>query len=136
MTTTHEDLIARTTTIVAATVSNPNVVNIDMPVFINAVYDTLAALGTPKVLPPEVREPAVPVKESVFRDRLVCLECGKGFQSLKRHIGTAHDQSPAEYRAEWGLPKDYPLVTKDYAAKRSQLAKANGLGRKPAGAVR
>ncbi len=98
-------------------------------------YTTIKGLGAPPAAP-EVRKPAVPVKQSVFHDRLVCLDCGKGFKSLKRHIGTEHGQNAAQYRAEWGLPKDYPLVAKDYAAKRSQLAKANGLGRKPAGAVR
>ena len=99
-------------------------------------YASIRGLGAPPAPLPEVRKPAVPVKESVFHDRIVCLDCGKGFQSLKRHIGTAHGQTAAEYRAEWGLGADYPLVAPDYAAKRSQLAKAAGLGRKPAGAAR
>src|SRR5918997_374836 len=80
-------------------------------------------------LEPEPLEPAVPVKKSVTADAIVCLEDGKKFKSLKRHLRTDHNLSPEEYRARWGLPRDYPMVASNYAASRSELAKKIGLGR-------
>jgi predicted transcriptional regulator len=75
-------------------------------------------------------EPAVQPKESVFADHVLCLDCGQGFQMLKRHLATDHQMTPDEYRAKWGLPASYPMIAPEYAATRSQLAKDNGLGRK------
>ena len=77
--------------------------------------------------------PAVNPKRSVFPDHIVCLEDGKKFKSLKRHLATDHGLTPDEYRAKWGLPADYPMVAPSYSATRSALAKSSGLGRKPAG---
>ena len=81
---------------------------------------------------PEPQEPAVSIRKSVTRDYIVCLEDGKKFKSLKRHLQNAHGMSPAEYRAKWGLKKDYPMVAPNYSEARSSLARAAGLGRKPA----
>ena len=80
--------------------------------------------------PKEPLVPAVPVKKSVQPDHIVCLEDGKKFKSLKRHLRTHYDLSPAEYRAKWGLQHDYPMVAPAYAAARSQLAKTMGLGKR------
>jgi predicted transcriptional regulator len=90
-----------------------------------------ALTGVSVVAPePEPRkEPAVPVRRSITPDYLVCLEDGKTFKSLKRHLRTKYDLSPEDYRAKWGLPKDYPMVAPNYAAARSALAKNMGLGK-------
>ncbi|HEY4587068.1 MAG TPA: MucR family transcriptional regulator, partial [Brevundimonas sp.] len=85
------------------------------------------------------KEPAVPIRRSITPDHLVCLEDGRKFKSLKRHLRTKYNMSPEEYRAKWGLPKDYPMVAPNYAKARSELAKQMGLGqggRKPARASR
>lgn len=76
--------------------------------------------------------PAVPIDQSVTEDAIICLEDGKAFKTLKRHLRTAYDMSPEEYRAKWGLSKSYPMVAPSYSAKRAETAKAIGLGRKPA----
>ncbi|MBR9863496.1 MAG: MucR family transcriptional regulator [Rhodobacteraceae bacterium] len=73
--------------------------------------------------------PAVPVEDSVTPDHIICLEDGKAFKMLKKHLKSKYDLSPEEYRAKWGLPTDYPMVAPNYAAKRQELAKASGLGR-------
>ena len=78
--------------------------------------------------------PAVPIKKSVGRDYVICLEDGKKLKMLKRHLATRYQMTPAEYRQRWGLPKDYPMVAPAYAEARSQLAKTIGLGRRSAGA--
>ncbi|TGT92495.1 transcriptional regulator, partial [bacterium M00.F.Ca.ET.155.01.1.1] len=80
----------------------------------------------------EKQKPAVNPKRSVHDDYIVCLEDGKKFKSLKRHLSTDHGLTPDEYRAKWGLPADYPMVAPSYSATRSALAKSSGLGRKPA----
>ncbi|RWA81149.1 MAG: transcriptional regulator [Mesorhizobium sp.] len=80
---------------------------------------------------PEALKPAVPIKKSVSADYIICLEDGKKFKSLKRHISTHYGLTPDEYRTKWGLPADYPMVAPNYAAARSVLAKTIGLGRKP-----
>ncbi|WP_310542734.1 MucR family transcriptional regulator, partial [Phenylobacterium sp.] len=98
-------------------------------------HGALAAIGGPaEVEPVAPKEPAVPVKRSIAPDHLVCLEDGRKFKSLKRHLRTKYDMSPEEYRAKWNLPKDYPMVAPNYAKARSELAKSMGLGqggRKP-----
>jgi predicted transcriptional regulator len=79
----------------------------------------------------EVKNPAVSIKKSITSDNIICLQCGKGFKSLKRHIKTHHDMTPEQYREHWDLPRDYPMVAANYAEARSNLAKQMGLGRKP-----
>jgi predicted transcriptional regulator len=103
----------------------------DLPTLISRVSDALKALGEPESPTPAPQEPAVPVRASVKPDAITCLECGKPFKSLKRHIRTEHQIEPNEYRAKWSLKQDYPMVAPNYAESRSNLAKQFGLGRKP-----
>jgi len=126
----NETVVALTSDIVAAHVGNNDVSIDDVPTLIQNVYGALVGLGvTPQA---EVRpEPAVSVRSSVKNDHIVCLEEGKKMKMLKRHLMTDHGLTPAEYRARWGLPADYPMVAPDYAERRRTLAKENGLGRKP-----
>jgi predicted transcriptional regulator len=100
-----------------------------LPEFIRAVYQTLATVGQAPVEPIKAKA-AVDAKKSVFADHILCLDCGDSFKMLKRHIATDHQMTPDEYRTKWGLPHDYPMVSPEYAAQRSQLAKDSGLGRK------
>jgi predicted transcriptional regulator len=116
--------------IVSAHVSRSDVFSVDLPKLITDVYRALMTAGEP-IVPPRA-EPAVPIRQSVKPDHLVCLECGKQFSMLKRHLGTDHQLTPNEYRQKWGLARDYPIVAPDYAKVRSQLAKKIGLGRKSA----
>jgi predicted transcriptional regulator len=124
------DLLGLTTEIVAAHVANNSVAVADLPHLIQEVYRTLASVGsTPAV--PERPQPAVNVKKSVTPDYIICLEDGKKLKMLKRHLKTAYNMSPEEYRDRWGLPADYPMVAPNYAQHRSSLAKKIGLGTKP-----
>ena len=104
----------------------------ELPGPIQAVYSTLTGLSAPAFEPQVELTPAVNPKRSVTDDYIVCLEDGKKLKMLKRHLSTAHDMTPVEYRAKWGLPHDYPMVAPAYARKRQELAKKIGLGRKPA----
>ena len=125
----HTDLLGLTSDIVSAYVSNNTVRANELSDLINAVHQSLSTVGAPApVAEPVKLEPAVPIKKSVTDDYLVCLEDGKKFKSLKRHLQQAFGMSPEEYRAKWGLARDYPMVAPGYAAKRSQLAKESGLG--------
>jgi predicted transcriptional regulator len=125
------DLLRLAAEIVSAHVSNNSLTPDALPGLITSVYSTLSALGTePPVA--EKREPAVPIKKSVFPDHIVCLEDGKKLKMLKRHLATTYNLTPEQYREKWGLPANYPMVAPDYAAHRSTLAKSIGLGRKPA----
>jgi predicted transcriptional regulator len=129
------DLLGLTTEIVAAHVSNNAVSMEDLPVLINQVYRSLASMGTAPEPVHEKPQPAVPVKKSVHPDYIVCLEDGKKLKMLKRHLKTAYDMSPEDYRERWNLPPDYPMVAPNYAKQRSKLAKEIGLGtraRRPA----
>jgi predicted transcriptional regulator len=118
--------------IVSAHVAHNDVAAADLPSLIQSVYATLAQPeGQAQV--PERREPAVPVRNSVFPDHIVCLEDGKKLKMLKRHLQTSYGLTPAGYRARWGLPPNYPMVAPDYAERRSALAKSYGLGRKRTG---
>ncbi|MER9222899.1 MucR family transcriptional regulator [Mesorhizobium sp. M0644] len=99
---------------------------------IGDVYVALQGIGTPVAPAAAKLEPAVSIKKSVSPDFIICLEDGKKFKSLKRHIGTHYNLSPDEYRQKWNLPSDYPMVAPNYAATRSALAKSIGLGRKAA----
>ena len=99
---------------------------------ISSVHATLAGLGgAVEAEAPVELKPAVPIKKSITPDYLICLDDGKKFKSLKRHLRTEYDMSPEEYRAKWGLPPDYPMVAPTYSEARSRLAKTIGLGRKP-----
>ena len=122
------DLLALTTEIVAAHVSNNTVALGDLPQLINQVYSSLANIGTAPVAPVARPQPAVTVKKSVQPDYIVCLEDGKKLKMLKRHLKTAYNMSPESYRERWGLPQDYPMVAPNYARQRSRLAKEIGLG--------
>lgn len=125
-------LIELTTDIVAAYVSNNPVPVTELPGLIANVHlALLQQAATPAQEDSEPKKPAVPIKKSVTPDYIVCLEDGKQFKSLKRHLSTHHGLTPDEYRTKWGLPADYPLVAPNYAAARSALAKSMGLGRKP-----
>ncbi len=122
------DLLALTTEIVAAHVSNNTVSVNDLPQLINQVYNSLANIGTVPAAPAERPQPAVPVKKSVYPDYIVCLEDGKKLKMLKRHLKTAYNMTPEAYRERWGLAADYPMVAPNYARQRSRLAKEIGLG--------
>jgi predicted transcriptional regulator len=124
------DLLGLTTEIVAAHVANNTVAVSDLPQLINEVYRTLASVGSAPAAP-ERPQPAVAVKKSVHPDYIICLEDGKKLKMLKRHLKTAYNMTPEEYRDRWGLPADYPMVAPNYAAHRSTLAKKIGLGTKP-----
>ena len=124
------DLLGLTTEIVAAHVANNSVAVADLPHLIQEVYRTLSSVGSVPVIP-ERPQPAVPVKKSVTPDYIICLEDGKKLKMLKRHLKTAYNMSPEEYRDRWGLPADYPMVAPNYAQHRSSLAKKIGLGTKP-----
>ena len=123
----HE-LLALTTEIVAAHVSNNTVALGDLPQLINQVYNSLANIGATSVVPVARPQPAVSVKKSVQPDYIVCLEDGKKLKMLKRHLKTAYNMSPEAYRERWGLSPDYPMVAPNYARQRSHLAKEIGLG--------
>ena len=127
---THHDLLSMTTEIVAAHVSNNEVGKAELPALIETVYKSLGGLSGDFGFSGDRPQPAVPIKKSVFPDYIICLEDGKKFKSLKRHLRTHYNLSPEEYREKWGLPADYPMVAPSYSATRSKLAKDNGLGRK------
>ncbi len=128
---TELELAAWTTDIVSAYVSNNAISGEKLPEFIGTVYRALSNASVQQVEQPKVElKPAVPVKKSLTQDYLVCLEDGKKFKSLKRHLQAHYGLSPDEYRQKWGLPRDYPMVAPAYAAARSSLAKTMGLGRR------
>jgi predicted transcriptional regulator len=116
-----------TAEIVSAYVANNAVQTGNLPALIESVHGAVSALGQPQR--PEPQAPAVNPKRSVFPDYVVSLEDGRKFRSMKRHLGLL-GMTPDEYRAKWGLPRDYPMVAPNYAAARSELAKKMGLGRK------
>ena len=115
--------------IVSAYVSNNSVPSSDLGTLINDVHTALIRVGGGTVeVPVEAPKPAIPVKKSVTPDYIVCLEDGKKFKSLKRHLRTQYNMTPEQYREKWGLPVDYPMVAPNYAKARSELAKEMGLG--------
>jgi predicted transcriptional regulator len=124
-----DDLISLTSEIICAYVGNNSVNASELPGIIAEVHDALSR-ASQRTGPVEREElkPAVALKKSVTPDYIVCLEDGKKFKSLKRHLRTHYNLSPEEYREKWGLPHDYPMVAPNYAAARSQLAKQMGLG--------
>jgi predicted transcriptional regulator len=126
----HADLLALTADIVVAHVGNNTVAISDIPALIAGTFAALARLGSPAPVPEAAREPAVPVRNSVKSDHIVCLEDGKKLKMLKRHLMTRYNMTPEAYRARWSLPADYPMVAPDYAAERRSLALKIGLGTK------
>jgi predicted transcriptional regulator len=126
------DVLGLTAQIVSAHVSNNSVAPDALPALIQDVYRTLAGVGKDPVQP-DKPQPAVPIKKSVFPDHIVCLEDGKKLKMLKRHLKTAYNMTPEQYRDRWGLTPDYPMVAPNYAKHRSSLAKKIGLGTKPRG---
>ena len=129
----EQDLIELSTEIVSAYVSHNALSPSDLPKLIADVHGALRTLSSNEIeVPVEELKPAVPIRKSVAPDYIICLEDGKKFKSLKRHLRTHYNLSPEEYREKWGLPADYPMVAPSYSATRSKLAKDNGLGRKAA----
>jgi len=123
------EIIEMTADIVSAYVGNNSVTAADLPSLIQSIHRALSGVsGAPEPVEVAPKEPAVPVKRSIQQDFLICLEDGRKFKSLKRHLRTKYNLSPEEYRAKWNLPKDYPMVAPSYAKARSDLAKQMGLG--------
>jgi predicted transcriptional regulator len=123
------ELVEMTSDIVSAYVAGNSIAASDLPALIERVYGALAGLNGQAAAPAPVELiPAVPAKKSISADYIICLEDGKKFKSLKRHLRTRYNLSPEEYRAKWGLPADYPMVAPNYALARSNLAKKMGLG--------
>ncbi|TPI35853.1 transcriptional regulator [Mesorhizobium sp. B3-1-6] len=125
-------LIELTADIVSAYVSKNAVTVASLPSLIESVNSSLSKIRHPAEPEKPAQEPAVNPKRSVFPDYIVCLEDGKKFKSLKRHLNVHYGLTPDEYREKWGLARDYPMVAPSYAAQRSELAKSIGLGRKAA----
>ena len=125
----NSTFIGLTADIVSAYVSNNSVPAAEIPALINQVHAALARVSTTRgEYSADAVKPAVAVKKSITADYIVCLEDGKKFKSLKRHLRTQYNITPEQYREKWGLPQDYPMVAPNYAAARSQLAKQMGLG--------
>jgi len=125
------ELVELTVDIVSAYVSNNSVVSADLPSLIDQTFSALREAAAKASQPTkDVLDPAISIKKSVTPDYIICLDDGKQFKSLKRHLRTSYNLTPEEYREKWGLPYDYPMVAPNYAAQRSALAKKIGLGRK------
>ena len=129
----HTTLSELTAEIVSAYVGSNLVSRENMPALIADIYSALAKAPTAGEPESKPQEPAVLVRKSVTPDRIICLEEGKAFKSLRRHLNNEHGLTPQEYRQKWDLPWDYPMVAPNYAKARSELAKALGLGRKAGG---
>jgi predicted transcriptional regulator len=129
-------LLSLTAEIVASFAGHHTMATGDLPAVIASVFQALRGVGQGEAdTPAEAPVPAVPVKKSIGTDFLVCLEDGKKVKTLKRHLASHHQLTPADYRRRWGLATDYPMVAPAYAARRSELARQSGLGRKPAAAA-
>lgn len=130
----HSDgsmIVELTTEVIAAYVSNNSVSTADLPNLIGEVHRAFQNITDPRSDETKrEQKPAVNPKKSVFRDYIICLEDGKQFKSLKRHLRSHFDLSPEEYREKWGLAPEYPMVAPSYSEKRSSLAREKGLGRK------
>ena len=132
-----EDLVSLTADIVAAHVANNNVAVGDIPILIQNVHGALARLGeAPAESGLERKKALVSVRASIKPDHLVCMECGRKQKTLKRHLSTAHGMTPDQYRGDYGLPADYPMVAPEYSEQRRAMAHSIGLGRKAAGGKR
>ena len=125
----EDALLRMTAEVVAAYLGNNTLPTGQLPEVISAVYLSLKSLESKGAEPkPEPFKPAVPIRKSITPDYLICLEDGKKLKMLKRHLKTAYDMTPDEYRERWSLPPDYPMVAPNYARQRSKLAKEIGLG--------
>jgi predicted transcriptional regulator len=127
--TTHKGFVDLTASIVSAYVSNNATTAAEIPALISQIHAALVRVSSGGAeVAVEPSKPAVSIKKSMTPEYLVCLEDGKRFKSLKRHLRTQYNMSPEQYREKWGLPADYPMVAPSYAVTRSQLAKKMGLG--------
>jgi len=124
-----EELLALTGEITAAYLRGNPLPAADIPGVISTVFGSLLQLGRPEPQEEEPQRPAVPIRKSVTAEYIVCLEDGRKLKMLKRHLRTTYGMTPEQYRAKWGLPPDYPMVAPAYAEKRSEFARAIGLGR-------
>jgi predicted transcriptional regulator len=123
------EIIEMTADIVAAYVGHNSVAAGELPSLIQSIHRALAGVSSgAETVEAAPKEPAVPIKRSITPDHLICLEDGRKFKSLKRHLRTKYNMSPEDYRAKWGLAKEYPMVAPNYAKARSELAKQMGLG--------
>ena len=122
-----DSTLSLATKLATSYLGNNKVARDELPGLISRLHETLTKLESGEI----VREPAVPVDESVKRNQIICLECGKGQKMLKRHLMSGHGLTADDYRARWGLARDYPLVAPNYSKQRSEMAKKIGLGRKP-----
>lgn len=129
---TFDTLLALTADIVAAHVGNNNVSVGDVPALIQNVHGALTSLGAAVAEPQVEQQPSVSIRSSVKPDYIVCLEDGKKLKMLKRYLASNFNMTPAEYRAKWKLPADYPMVAPNYSSQRKDLAHKMGLGRKRA----
>ncbi len=125
-----QDLRQLTAQIITAYVSSHDVAPEALPDLVRSVHGALASAGLPTEVEPEKPIPAVPPRKSVFPDYIICLEDGKKLKLLRRHLKTAYNMTPQEYRERWGLPAEYPMVAPNYANHRSSLARRIGLGRR------
>lgn len=133
---TSPNFIELSADIVSAYVSNNSVPATELPALLSSVHAALTKTIQGQRQEPQAElTPAVPVKKSVMPDAIICLEDGKKFKSLKRHLRTTYDMTPEQYRAKWGLPADYPMVAPNYAKARSELARTMGLGQQRRKAV-
>ncbi len=123
------EVLDLTAQIVAAHVGHNATATEELPKLIRGVYGALENAGRNPQDKAEGPEPAVPIKQSVRQDHIVCLDCGQNFAMLKRHLRTEHQLTPEEYREKWGLPSSYPMTAPRYAEARSAIAKETGLGR-------
>jgi predicted transcriptional regulator len=131
-----DDFIHLAAEIAAAYVANNSVSPAGLPDLLRSIHATLRDMAQPgrptsvATGPAKPLQPAVPIEETVTSEHIVCLEDGQAFRSLKRHLGTAHQMTPQQYREKWGLPADYPMVAPNYAEARSAMAKKIGLGQR------
>lgn len=124
----RDEVLALTTEIVSAYLSNNSTAASEIPGIIEQVFRTLSNVNSEGGAMADRPQPAVPIKKSVNPDYIVCLEDGKKLKMLKRYLKTAYNMTPEQYRERWGLPSDYPMVAPNYARQRSKLAKDIGLG--------
>jgi len=127
----RSELLALSADVVSSYVGNNTMQPEQVSEMLKTVYNTLSNLTEPEVEEPEELVPAVAIKKSITNDYIICLEDGKKLKMLKRHLMAAYGMTPEDYREKWGLKSDYPMVAPSYAAKRQELAKKIGLGRKP-----
>ncbi len=131
----NSELLNLTADIVSAHVAHNSVAVGDVASLVQRVHGALSALTQTEAAAPEEKKGLVSIRASIKPDYLVCMECGKKQKTLKRHLSTAHNMTPAQYRSDYGLPNDYPMTSPNYSQQRGDMARAIGLGRKPAEAA-